>query len=250
MRLDAGEIAQYRDRGFLVRRGAFEPAPLIAEVQRGFEDAFRKSAKSKHQNEFVAGQSGRYFPLMSALCPVSISLLEIFASSAELLLGRKILPVRTKAVLYTGSTGWHVDSARAIPSVGFACYLEPLREETGALCVRPRDGSPHEVLKTDPGDVIVFDEHLEHSSRGGRDRRQWRVDFVARPTSEEEGEARAYFRDIYQPNWDGGYDVDLYPSYGEYWRSRARAEWNEGLERLGAYALAAAEEDHSRSKHG
>lgn len=243
---DAGA---YRERGYLLRRKVFDPAPLRAEVDRAFAEGFSKTIRtgSIHENEFAAGQSGRYLPLMSARSPVSVSLLERFANSAEYLLGREILPVRSKAVLYAGETGWHVDSTRPIPSVGFVCYLDPLREETGALRVRSRGATV--ILDTEPGDLIIFDEHLEHASAGGRDRLQWRVDFVAAPRNEdEEREVRAYFADTYQPNWDGGYDVDLYPSYGEFWRSRARDAWNLGLENFGAYALAAREEEYARSR--
>ena len=77
--------------------------------------------------------------------------------------------------------------------------------------------------------MIVFDEHIRHGSAGGRERRQWRVDFVVDPAgAEETATVYGYFARIFDPGWDGGYDAVRYPSYGEFWCSRARP-WTERL---------------------
>jgi hypothetical protein len=104
------------------------------------------------------------------------------------------------------------------------------------------------VILTDPGDIIVFDEHLFHASFGGGTRRQWRVDYITDPANAEaEEQARVYFRELYRPDWDGGYDVDRYPSYGSDWvQSPRRAVAR--LEALGVYELAAKQEAFSRSR--
>ena len=100
---------------------------------------------------------------------------------------------------------------------------------------------------TEPGDVIVLDEHLFHASFGGRTRRQWRVDFVKAPESaQEEDLTRSYFAALYPPDWDGGYDVDRYPSYGPDWRASSRPAVAQ-LDALGVYELAAAQEAFTRS---
>ena len=63
---------------------------------------------------------------------------------------------------------------------------------------------PGLAIETEPGDVIVFDEHPIHG-------------------------------------WDGGYDADLYPTYGPHWRSSCRP-WLARLDQLGAHDAAAEEE--------
>jgi len=56
---------------------------------------------------------------------------------------------------------------------------------------------------------------------------------------------RDYFRSIFVPGWDGGYDVDLYPTYGPFWRASGRP-WLKRLDHLGAHDAAAAEEAAAR----
>ncbi len=187
--------------------------------------------------------------------------------------------MRAKGVEYQGSSRWHRDSDGAWPSIGFAAYLEPLRGPTGALRVIPgshlgefaasvaryveteqatpahgdRVGRlPAHIIDTDPGDLIAFDERLFHASfqQPGAvvPRRQWRVDFVAAPVQpSQEPALAAWFGSLYQPDWDGGYDVDLFPSYGAHWRASG-CPWVETLGRLGVYAAAGRQEDFMRSR--
>jgi hypothetical protein len=103
------------------------------------------------------------------------------------------------------------------------------------------------VVATEPGDMILLDEHLFHASFGGRVRRQWRVDYVSAPTGAE-SEIKTYFEAIYPPDWDGGYDVDRYPSYGPNWR-RCNCPAAARLDALGVYELAARQEAFTRSRH-
>ena len=100
---------------------------------------------------------------------------------------------------------------------------------------------------TEPGDIIVFDEHLFHASFGGVTRRQWRVDYIADPSNAKaEEQAKVYFRELYRPDWNGGYDVDLYPSYGSDWLQSGRRAVAR-LNALGVYELAAKQEAFARS---
>ena len=102
------------------------------------------------------------------------------------------------------------------------------------------------VLATEPGDVIVFDEHLRHSSVGGAQRHQWRVDYLRDPaTAAEELATRAYFAGVFPPDWDGGYDVDAFPSYGPSWAPDSH-RWVTRLRALGVFELAARQEEFSR----
>ena len=125
-----------------------------------------------------------------------------------------------------------------------AGYLDGPRGGNGGAEV---DALPGHAVATAPGDVIVFDGHLFHASAGGRDRRQWRVDFVADPVGTEEATVQAYFAGVYPPDWDGGYDVDPYPSYGGHWRGRPRP-WGPRLAELGVYDRAPAGEEFTRSQ--
>ena len=109
-------------------------------------------------------------------------------------------------------------------SVGCLAYLEPARAATGALRVVPGShtdlvaAGPGVAVETDPGDAIVFDEHLLHGSTGGGVRRQWRADFVVDPgDAGEESAVRAWFAEsLPDEAADPGYAADRYPSYGPY----------------------------------
>jgi hypothetical protein len=274
--LAPADVTHLRTFGFVVLRGAFDPQQLAAEFDRAMQDGLLASS------EAIAGDLGvafRYLPMMCERTPVSLSLLEYFAPCAAVVLGSQALPVRAKAVRYFGSTDWHRDSDQPVRSVGFACYLESLDESTGALRVlpgshRPQFGDsvaalldghlpstpgpasgpsvptlPGYAVSTDPGDVIVFDEHLFHASAGGGERRQWRVDFVEDPVDAEgEMHVRRYLTGLYSPDWDGGYDVDRYPTYGVHWRATGRP-WVDRLGQLGAYDAARDEEASARVRH-
>ncbi|MEO5842637.1 MAG: phytanoyl-CoA dioxygenase family protein [Acidimicrobiales bacterium] len=250
------DIAHFHRFGFVVLRRAFDPEPLSQEIDR----SFREGSRAPFDVNVAGGQiSGRYLPMMCERTPVSLALLDQFADVAAQLLATDVLPVRAKGVLYHGDTNWHTDSDHDVTSVGFVCYLEPLQAHNGALRVLPashreRFGPsvharsaafatlPGLAIETEPGDVIVFDEHLCHSSNGGTNRRQWRVDFVANPTNaREEAAVRDYFERLYVPGWDGGYDADRYPTYGAHWHASGRP-WLDRLEQLGAHGAAAAEE--------
>jgi hypothetical protein len=89
---------------------------------------------------------------------------------------------------------------------------------------------------TQPGDVIVFDEHVIHGSSGGDVRRQWRVDFVATPTDAELTTVRDWYGQSlpYEAD-DPGYDATTYPSYGAGWRRRY-PDWTAQLVALGIIA--------------
>jgi hypothetical protein len=246
--LDIARAGQLRAHGYLILRGHVDPVPLRAELDRTLDDAF---ATRRHQRG-PAGNEFRYVPAMCERTPVSIDLVRRLATLAESLLSAPVLPTRAKVTAYLGATGWHHDSALPVRSIGVLAYLDALDASTGALQVRRgshvRDVEPEAcplvVLATDPGDVIVLDEHLWHASSGGGERRQWRVDYVADEGREED--LREYYRAQYAPGWDGGYDAERYPTYGPTWRG-VDARWSERLEALGAFALADAEEAHMRA---
>lgn len=256
------DVERFRAEGFVALREVFDPSLLIAEVGEAFAVGFPGRRGNNVSAE--AGIAFRYLPMMSERTPVSLELLRRFAPVAERLLGTPVLPVRTKAVEYHGASSWHRDTELDVATVGFVCYLEPLTAEQGALRVVPGSHRDLDALgaetaetaetvgtavETNPGDVIVFDEHLLHASRGGGVRHQWRVDYIAWPTSAaEHATVREYYAAIFSPEWDGGYDVDAYATYGPYWRQACTRAVDAALEAVGAYAAADEEEDAARRR--
>src|SRR5581483_1145927 len=252
----------YRTFGFTVLRQFFDPRPLAAEIDQVMHDGLVASVSRTGETQF------QYVPMMVAKTPISLSLLDRLEVVAAALLGGSVLPTRAKGVRFSGNTPWHTDSTSPLASVGCLAYLERLGANDGALRVLPgsqhldfRDALrglrvegmavpslPAHVVKTEPGDLILLDEHLFHSSFGGGTRRQWRVDFVNAPVgAEAEDLTKSYFAGIYPLDWDGGYDVDRYPSYGADWRSSSHP-FVAQLEALGVYELAAAQEAFTRSR--
>lgn len=248
--------------GFAVLRRFFDAPPLAEEMDRVLRDGLVSDLPAPGAIRF------RYVPMMTGETPASLALLDRIEGLALELLGGPVLPTRAKGTVYSGASPWHTDSTLPLVSIGFIAYLEPLGEHEGALRVLPgshhaafRDALraigvegaaapafPAHVVATEPGDLILMDEHLFHASFGGRIRRQWRVDFLRDPESED-GDAlvKSYFAGIYPPDWDGGYDVDRYPSYGLDWRRSSRASVAR-LGALGVYELAAAQEAFTRSR--
>lgn len=107
---------------------------------------------------------------------------------------------------------------------------------------QPASARPAHTVETEPGDLLVFDEHLFHASAGGGVRRQWRVDFVRDPDDlDSEQVVRQYFAGIFPADWDGGYDSVRYPSYGSDWLASGQPSV-ERLRALGVYELAARQE--------
>jgi len=222
-------VSYFQTFGFIVLRQFFEARPLAKEIDQVLNDGLLASSYVSQYGEIRF----QYVPMMSATTPASLALLDCTAVVASTLLSSTVIPTRAKGVRYFGNTPWHVDSVSALDSIGFAAYLEPVGPENGALRVIPGShrrelGSalrelgaigmraptlPSYAVATEPGDLIVFDEHLFHSSFGGGVRRQWRVDFVCDPTEPEaERLTKEYFQGIYPADWDGGYDADRYPS--------------------------------------
>ena len=252
-------VTEFRETGFVLIQSAFEPTLLSDEIDRAFAEGFRPGEGMHVISQGTGDVRFRYLPMMCERTPVSLDLLDRFAIVGAELLGKQVLPGRAKGTRYYGDTGWHRDSHSALPSLAFLAYLEPLRAWTGALRVLPgshldlavalppRSGGdmpvPGQAVETEPGDVIAFDEHLVHSSRGGDERRQWRVDFLPDPQSaEDEAGVRAYFAEIFPDQQrDAPYDATRYPSYGQYWQTLDRP-WTTRLHDLGVYERAQAAE--------
>lgn len=252
--LSRESVDAYRESGFLVLRQYFEPGPLATEVDRVIADGSCGHAR-------WGRMAFQYVPMMTSHTPASLALLDRAEAVAASLLGGPVLPTRAKCVQYVGDTPWHVDSQVPVASVGVLAYLEQTRPDDGALRVIPRSHHPEfgEAIRalgpaaaaglespldvaTEPGDVILMNEHLLHGSAGGTVRRQWRADFLRDPQdAETEVRTKAYFARLYAPDWRAAYDVERYPSYGADWQRSGRRSVAR-LAALGVYELAAAQE--------
>lgn len=236
----------------MVVRRAFDPGPLAAEFEAVLAQATPPAVGG-------GGVGYRYRPMTSWRTPVSLALIDRFVPVARQLIGRAVLPVRAKGVRYTGSANLHRDSDHPVASIGVVAYLEPLAAGAGAFEVVPgshrRDpgGScegpgrpPARAVPTDPGDVIVFDEHLWHGSRGGRQRRQWRIDYVEDPVGPDaEARVRAYLEAIFPDDGTPEDGVIDWPSYGPDWMASGRP-WVARLAELGLYDAARRHEGQHR----
>ena len=253
----------FRTFGFVIIREFFDAASIGEEI----DQVMRRGIASPEITHYD-GINFQYVPMMTAETPVSLTLLDRVGALAEAMLGGPVIPTRAKGT-YFGNSPWHTDSELPVTSIGFLAYCEPLDAQSGALRVIP--GSHHReygdairklritaetallefqslVVETQPGDLILMDEHLFHASYGGTARRQWRADYLRVPMdADEETNTRAYFANIYAPEWDGGYDVDRYPSYGAEWRNSGRPSAVH-LGRLGVYDLAGKQEAFTRSR--
>ena len=133
-------------------------------------------------------------------------------STAEQLYGEDAIGLSCNAGSFVNETRWHPDADNfQLYGFKFACYLQPLGADDGALRFIPGshrrpfhdevhrniDESMHNVpdvpayiCETEPGDVVAFDFHLWHASWGGSgDRRMVSIIFVRNPHTPEEEQA-------------------------------------------------------------
>lgn len=263
--------------GFVVLRQAIDAATvasLSAESDRTVRDA---TGSRFGQLDEQGGITGHFIPATSEHTPLSMQLAQDLAPAAETLLQMPLLFVMAQHTLLFDATAWHDDTGHDVPSIKALAYLDALKADTGALRVLPgshvlpaghinpvmtdevpfdeerwrqatRD-IPCHVIDSQPGDVILFDEHLWHASIDGRNRRLWSAFFVKDPkTRDEETKVRNYLASQFVPDMDLDYDARRYPSYGRSFRKHAPKRWVERLDRLGAFAAADQEERSSTSK--
>lgn len=265
--VSAADAAFFDVFGFVVVKDAVDAAALRAEI----DDVVAGGAADDGGDAGVDTGVARvvYAPLMTRRTPVSLALVDALAPLAEALLGGPVLPVRAKGMRYRGDTTWHRDADGALSSLGCAAYLDVLTPETGALRLLPGSHSggyaddvalllegrprlaagalPGTCPALLPGDLLVFDEHLFHASAGGGTRLQWRVDYVRRDDDGgDDAGVRALFGQIFDPAFDGGYDVDRAPSYDAAFR--AGSPFAPALRALGVFDLADAHEDAMRAR--
>ena len=230
--LTRGQIAHFDTFGFLVLRQLFTPGE-ISIIKREADEIFdEKRGGSPYSGEREAVQP--FFerrPFMSTLVDDD----RIYDIGVDLC-GPDFMLEVTEGNLYVGDTPWHADTSDENPvkHPKTTFYPEPVTRETGCLRVVPgshrrrthdllallRDGNtdpgfrpfgmhPSEIpsysFESQPGDVIVFTEHLLHASfNGGDSRHQYAVSFLPNPKTDAE---MAHIRGLYEV-----YNYGLHPA--------------------------------------
>ncbi|MEU5881555.1 phytanoyl-CoA dioxygenase family protein [Spirillospora sp. NPDC047279] len=248
------DIAHYEAFGFVVLRGlltAGEAARLRAEVTTELRAAFGGIGTAPGDE---GGIPGDYLPLAVDRAPFAQSLIADdprFYQGATELCGTMTVPAGPGiATCFTGNAGWHTDVGPDVRGIKFLLHLDPRTAATGALRVisgshdpafarrveryLARDPAnqgflpglpvPDTALETEPGDVLAFDAHLHHSSRGGDRRVAWSVEYLEWPGAAGE-ERRRTVRGLI--DCDGDHD-DVDTGRWPVWR-----EWAAGAAHAG-----------------
>jgi Phytanoyl-CoA dioxygenase (PhyH) len=154
----------------------------------------------------------------------------------ECLLGPDANYLGSDGNYYAGDTRWHADGHHENGIfIKIAFYLDPVDQESGALRVIPGSHRltipewdarkaasseelwhipgnlvPASVLRSEPGDLVVFNHNLMHSSWGGNDsRRMFTINLCKTCASPEElDELKRYLSDR-APDWEDLRDFDV-----------------------------------------
>lgn len=218
------ELAHFRTFGFIVLRRAFAPDEMTRislQFDRVMNQDRRGQPFSGETRHCVVGCVEQNEELRRLLDDDRIYL------RVEQLLGPGFLWITSDGNLYVGDTRWHPDRRDLSDQMlKIAFYLDPVDRDTGCLRVIPgshlpglgqrlRDqwpaeeatespygvsGSsiPHYAVRSEPGDVVFFDQRLFHSSFGGKSgRRMFTLNFVAKPRSMNEYDV---IRKMYEGN--------------------------------------------------
>ena len=193
LELSHGQIQQFETFGFINLRGAVRDR--VAEIIGAFE-----AVMSIHAPLHDGSKRSAVVPFIDQderLC----SLLDdpAITGPASSLLGADFNYLGGDGNYYVGDTGWHADGFHTVGRfIKMAVYLDPVTADSGALRVIPGShrmeshwhseasrvtnsqeelgiaGSdvPAVALDSEPGDVLVFNHNLLHSSWGGSARRR------------------------------------------------------------------------------
>ena len=200
--LDQNQLDFFDTFGYLAFPGLFNDC--IDKIIEEFEDIWVKSGRTHDginrsaliqfpdQSEYLSSllDDHRIHDIASSLCGEDFN---YFTGSGN---------------YYVGDTSWHSDgyNQRPVKSIKLAFYLDPVTKNSGALRVIPGshrnidsfgdlleshltsdifgmtgDQIPAVALESNPGDVLVFNHRIKHSSWGGSDaRRMFTMNFSER----------------------------------------------------------------------
>jgi Phytanoyl-CoA dioxygenase (PhyH) len=264
----ARQIDRFHVSGFVVLRRVFNAATVDAlrtEVDEALRDAYGGRFDERSEN----GISGHYLPMASRRTPLSTALVcddHRLMGAAEQLVGAPVVPECPEGVLYFGEAAWHTEDGIGVCAVKFATSFDPLSAATGALrfipgshrarpsapaggqhvvaadtCDARSDPSwtePVEVAETEPGDVVAFDVHTRHATRGGRDRLAWTISYQRYPRTDlERQRCHHSILDGFEQAFRG-FDRERYPIWRD-WLADAGAHPGRGavIERMRAAGL-------------
>ena len=214
--LTPDQIAHFDTFGFLVLPQLFSAAE-VAVIKEESEQIMAEARAGRPMDEDKWQAVQPFFerrPFMNQL-PADDRIYSI----GEGLFGPDFFLIGTEGNLHVGDTPWHGPSLPDtvfLPMVKIAFYVDALEKDTGCLRVvpgthhgcdpdhfailrnrsddpdfRPFGVAPAELpcvaIESRPGDVVVFTEHVLHSSFGGKPgRHQHAVGFMRNPRTDEE----------------------------------------------------------------
>ena len=157
-------VRSFQRDGFAVLRGAFDPSELSQEIDDALRDGIPAGSRP------MEGAGGVEFLSVVMMCertPVSLALVDDLAELAAELWTDQCSLARRRAPTTSDRAVSTPTATPAIPSLGSVAYLEPVPASSGARGSYPAriaraetsDPSVVRTLPTDPGDLIVFDEH-------------------------------------------------------------------------------------------
>ncbi len=222
MMLTDRHVAQFDTFGFVVLRGvlgADELDTARVEFDIGLARAAAATERRGIRKQLNWSNLGPDTPFLGSLLEDSR-----FVGAAERCYGQEVIGYYANANSFDSDrTEWHPDTSTLIRrGVKFAFYLQPLDDTSGALRFIPGshkeplhsdmrkigikesnlrvldagglevDEVPSYVARSEPGDVIAFDNRIWHASWGGRpDRRMCSLGYFAVPESATEEDSMA-----------------------------------------------------------
>ena len=209
------QISHFRTFGFVVLREHFTSDEIVV-MKREAEEIYEEDRDGKPFDGLETQYLQPFFerrPFLSGLLDD-----DRLYMVGEDLLGPDFVLITTEGRLRVGPTAWHgiVPKPNLLPTVKINIYPDPLTKDTGCLRVvpgshqvalpdayaplreldyspdfRPFAMSPEDIpcvpLEVEPGDVVLFQEHVLHSSFGGEPgRHQLSLSYFGNPANEEQ----------------------------------------------------------------
>ena len=219
MRLTNQQINYFQTFGYLVFKDLF--ANEISEITQRFERVWSDLGGGHYGRKHDKKQRSAFVPFIDQDEYLSAILdNEMIDGIASSILGDDYNYTSSDGNFYVGDTGWHSDGYTRIKyvSIKMAMYLDAVTSNTGCLRVIP--GSHHVgdafaeflheashnskqqkqeelwgitgidvpavALESNPGDLVVFNHRLKHSSFGGGDsRRMFTINFQEHHLNED-----------------------------------------------------------------